>query len=93
LSEENNAIQQKLYDIEHYLSELEGIDKDNISLKNQLQNLNDNLLILNNEKNKNENYYLDQLKALTQEKNSLENMLSKQKEYNDEETKNKISGV
>ena len=91
LSDENISIQQKLFDIENYIKELEGIDKDNISLKNQLQNLNDNLLILNNEKNKNENYYLQQLKSLTQEKNSLENMLSKQKEYNEEETNNKIN--
>ena len=91
LSDENISIQQKLFDIENYIKELEGIDKDNISLKNQLQNLNDNLLILNNEKNKNENYYLQQLKSLTQEKNSLENMLSKQKEYNGEETNNKIN--
>ena len=91
LSDENISIQQKLFDIENYIKELEGIDKDNISLKNQLQNLNDNLLILNNEKNKNENYYLQQLKSLTQEKNSLENMLSKQKEYTEEETNNKIN--
>ena len=91
LSDENMSIQDKLNHIENYLKELEGIDKDNISLKNQLQNLNDNLLILNNEKSKNENYYLDQLKCLTQEKNSLESMLSKQKEYNEEETKSKIS--
>ena len=91
LSEENFSIQQKLQEIENYLRELEGIDKDNISLKKQLQNLNDNLLILNNEKTKNENYYLDQLKALTQEKNSLENMISKQKEFNDESAKNQIN--
>ena len=91
LSDENISIQQKLFDIENYIKELEGIDKDNISLKNQLQNLNDNLLILNNEKNKNENYYLQQLKSLTQEKNSLENMLSKQEEYNEEETNNNIN--
>ena len=91
LSDENFSIQQKLQEIENYLRELEGIDKDNISLKKQLQNLNDNLLILNNEKTKNENYYLDQLKALTQEKNSLENMLSKQKEFNDESAKNQIN--
>lgn len=91
LSDENLSIQQKLYDINNYMRELEGIDKDNASLKNQLQNLNDNLLILNNEKNKNENYYLDQLKNLTQEKNSLENMLSKQKDYNEEEINNKIT--
>ena len=91
LSDENISIQQKLFDIENYIKELEGIDKDNISLKNQLQNLNDNLLILNNEKNKNENYYLQQLKSLKKEKNTLENMLSKQKEYNEEETNNKIN--
>ena len=91
LTEENIAIQQKLNDIDRYVKELEGIDKDNLSLKNQLQNLNDNILILNSEKNKNENYYLDQLKSLTQEKNNLESMLSKQKEYNDEETKTQIS--
>ena len=91
LSEKNSSIQNKLQEIEKYLRELEGIDKDNISLKNQLQNLNDNLLILNNEKTKNENYYLDQLKSLTHEKNSLENMLSRQKELNDEETKNQIN--
>ena len=90
LSDENFSIQKKLYDIDNYIKELEGIDKDNASLKNQLQNLNDNLLILNNEKTKNENYYLDQLKTLTQEKNSLENMLSKQKDFNDEEINNKI---
>ena len=90
LSDENLSIQQKLYEVENYLRELEGIDKDNTSLKNQLQNLNDNLFILNNEKNKNETYYLEQLKSLTREKNSLENMLSKQKEYNEEETNNKI---
>jgi hypothetical protein len=91
LSEKNSSIQNILQEIEKYLRELEGIDKDNISLKNQLQNLNDNLLILNNEKTKNENYYLDQLKSLTHEKNSLENMLSRQKELNDEETKNQIN--
>ena len=90
LSDENYSIQQKLHDIENYLKELEGIDKDNLSLKEQLKNLSDNLLILTTEKNKNENYYLDQLKNLTQEKNALENMLSKQKEYNSEETNNKI---
>jgi len=91
LTEENISIQQKLNDIERYMKELEGIDKDNLSLKNQLQNLNDNILILKTEKNKNENYYLDQLKSLTQEKNNLESMLSKQKEFNDEETKTQIS--
>jgi len=91
LTEENISIQKKLNDIDRYVKELEGIDKDNLSLKNQLQNLNDNILILNNEKNKNENYYLDQLKSLTQEKNNLESMLSKQKEFNDEEAKTQIS--
>jgi len=91
LTEENISIQQKLNDIERYMKELEGIDKDNLSLKNQLQNLNDNILILKTEKNKNENYYLDQLKSLTQEKNNLESMLSKQKEFNDEEAKTQIS--
>ena len=90
LSDENYSIQQKLHEIENYLKELEGIDKDNLSLKNKLQNMSDNLLILTNEKNKNENYYLGQLKNLTQEKNTLENMLNKQKEYNSEETNNKI---
>ncbi len=90
LSDENYSMQQKLHDIENNLKELEWKDQDNISLKNRLQNLNDNLLILTNEKNKNENFYLDQLKTLTNEKNNLENMSSKQKEYNSEETNNKI---
>ena len=90
LSDENYSIQQKLHDIENYIKDLEGIDKDNASLKSQIQNLSDNLLIIKNEKSKNENYYLDQIKNLTQEKNSLEKMLTKQKEFNEEEANNKI---
>ena len=79
LSEENAFIKQKVNYIEKYIKELERIDTNNILLKKKLQNSNDNLIILNCEKNKSENYYLNQLGYLLKEKKNIENILFNQK--------------
>jgi len=79
LSEENAFIKQKVNYIEKYIKELERIDTNNILLKKKLQNSNDNLIVLNCEKNKSENYYLNQLGYLLKEKKNIENILFNQK--------------
>ena len=48
-------------------------------MKKKLQNSNDNLIVLNCEKNKSENYYLNQLGYLLKEKKNIENILFNQK--------------
>ena len=85
LSCDNNNFKQNLDKLNLHIQHLNEVNKCNMTLKNQLQNLSDNFTILNNEKNKNENLYMTQLRCLTNEKNELENIIAKQQKIKDEE--------
>jgi hypothetical protein len=90
LNDENEGVQNKLINIEKYISELENIDKENSELKQTLKNLKENFEIIKNDKDKNEKLYLDKIKNLTEENNKLENLLNEKKLFNVEENKNEI---
>ena len=80
LTQDNNFYLQQNDNLKNILQNLQCVEVDNDKLRCELQNINDRYLLLNNEKIKNENYYLCQIQALQNEKNVLENMLMKNKE-------------
>ena len=67
--------------MKNILQNLQCVEVDNDKLRCELQNINDRYLLLNNEKIKNENYYLCQIQSLQNEKNVLEKILMKNKVY------------
>jgi len=81
LTQDNNFYLQQNDNLKNILQNLQCVEVDNDKLRCELQNINDRYLLLNNEKIKNENYYLCQIQALQNEKNVLENMLMKNKVY------------
>ena len=81
LTQDNNFYLQQNDNLKNILQNLQCVEVDNDKLRCELQNINDRYLLLNNEKIKNENYYLCQIQALQNEKNVLENMLMKNKIY------------
>ena len=83
-------MKMQIYSIENYINDLENIEKENDELKKNNENLNETLNIIKNDKEKNENLYLDKIKNLTQEKNKLETFLNEKKNFDEEENKNKI---
>ena len=91
LSCDINALKQDLENLKLQIQQLNEVGKCNLTLKNQLQNLTENFTILNNEKNKNENLYISQIKSLNNEKNELENMIAKQQQIKNEEAISEIN--
>ena len=81
LTQDNNFYLQQNDNLKNILQNLQCVEVDNDKLRCELQNINDRYLLLNNEKIKNENYYLCQIQPLQNEKNVLENMLMKNKVY------------
>ena len=81
LTQDNNFYLQQNDNLKNILQNLQCVEVDNDKLRCELQNINDRYLLLNNEKIKNENYYLCQIQSLQNEKNVLENMLMKNKVY------------
>ena len=81
LTQDNNFYLQQNDNLKNILQNLQCVEVDNDKLRCELQNINDRYLLLNNEKIKNENYYLCQIQALKKKKNVLENMLMKNKVY------------
>ena len=81
LTQDNNFYLQQNDNLKNILQNLQCVEVDNDKLRCELQNINDRYLLLNNEKIKNENYYLCQIQSLQNEKNVLENMLMKNRVY------------
>ena len=77
LINENNYLTQENSVIKNDLNKLEKSEEDNIKLNKEISNLRENLNLLQNEKNKNENIYLNKVQILIQEKNALESLLCK----------------
>ena len=91
LTQDNNFYLQQNDNLKNILQNLQCVEVDNDKLRCELQNINDRYLLLNNEKIKNENYYLCQIQALQNEKNVLERMIANNEGYQSEEMKNKIN--
>ena len=76
---ENNDLKLKNTQIN---SELIQFKNDYIKYKDELKNLSNQLIVLKNEKNKNEMYFLNQIALIQKEKNLVENQLNKIRENN-----------
>ena len=75
------------------LGQYQNCQQENENLNKELCNLRERINILNNERAKNENFYLTKIQSLSQEKNALEGILCKTKyksgkEFSIEEVKN-----
>ena len=77
LSKDVNYYQDKLAMFKQMSEEYEMFKVQNEELKQKLRNATNQNAVLQNEKSKNENYYLTKIQALTQQKNTLENILYK----------------
>jgi chromosome segregation ATPase len=76
----NEDLEQLFKDANNRNDELSQVNnsykKDLILYENELNNLNNRLILLNSDKNKNETYYLSQISLMQQQINTLENYLS-----------------
>ena len=76
---DNNELKLKNVQIN---SELIKFKNDYIKCKDELKNVSNQLIVLKNEKNKNEMYFLNQIALIQKEKNLVENQLNKIRENN-----------
>ena len=77
LTKDVNYYQDKLAMFKQMSEEYEMFKVQNEELKQKLRNATNQNTVLQNEKSKNENYYLTKIQTLTQQKNTLENILYK----------------
>lgn len=77
LQKEKDEINLSLQNIkkenEQIIYDNQELRKENSTYESEFKNLNERLIIIQNEKNKNENYFLDQISILQKEKNYYEN--------------------
>lgn len=86
----NEDLEQLFKDANNRNDELSQVNnsykKDLILYENELNNLNNRLILLNSDKNKNETYYLSQISLMQQQINTLENYLSELNNKKDNES-------
>lgn len=86
----NEDLEQLFKDANNRNDELSQVNnsykKDLILYENELNNLNNRLILLNSDKNKNETYYLSQISLMQQQINTLENYLSELNTKKDNES-------
>ena len=72
ITQYENIMKENESTIESMKETIEKISNDNILYEDELKNMNERLIIINSEKVKNENYYLDAIANLQKEKNYYE---------------------
>ena len=96
LSKDVHYYQDKLAMFKQMSEEYEMFKVQNEELKQKLRNATNQNAVLQNEKSKNENYYLAKIQSLTQQKNTLENILYKKELQNYEQpysNRNNCDGI
>lgn len=72
ISQYENIVKDNESTIESMKETIDKISNDNNTYENELKNMNERLIMINTEKVKNENYYLDAIANLQKEKNYYE---------------------